>query len=35
MIEITKKKVEENYKNAKVIYGDTDSVMVKFFDSKA
>ena len=30
MIESTKQQVEKNYENAQVIYGDTDSVMVKF-----
>ena len=30
MIDYTKRRVEELYDGSKVIYGDTDSVMVKF-----
>ncbi|KAI0557880.1 DNA-directed DNA polymerase [Gracilaria domingensis] len=35
MIESTKAAVEKRYKEATVIYGDTDSVMIKFGDSKS
>ncbi|KAI0559908.1 DNA-directed DNA polymerase [Gracilaria domingensis] len=35
MIESTKAEVEKRYKEATVIYGDTDSVMIKFGDSKS